>query len=118
MYERARLTMRSTTSRDAATKPPSEPNVFDSVPTRTTIPPGSVVGGRREVGAENGVGLIEDEESVVAPAEVDELGEGGDVTVHGEDGVGDDDGRPGGGGGVRQQLLQVVHVAVAVDGEG
>ena len=25
-------------SRDAATKPPSEPNVFDSVPTRTTVP--------------------------------------------------------------------------------
>ena len=39
MYERARLTMRSTMSRDAATKPPSEPNVFDSVPTRTTVPP-------------------------------------------------------------------------------
>ena len=39
MYERARLTIRSTMSRDAATNPPSEPNVFDSVPTRTTVPP-------------------------------------------------------------------------------
>ena len=39
MYERARLTMRSTMSRDAATNPPSEPNVLDSVPTRTTVPP-------------------------------------------------------------------------------
>lgn len=39
MYGRARLTMRSTMSLDAATKPPSEPNVFDIVPTRTTVPP-------------------------------------------------------------------------------
>ena len=53
------------------------------------VPPG----GRREVGAEDGVGLIEDEERVVAPAEGDELVEGGDVPIHGEDGVGDDDGR-------------------------
>ena len=50
---------------------------------------------RREVGAEDGVGLIEDEQGVVAPAEVDELVEGGDVPIHGEDGVGDDDGGHG-----------------------
>ena len=74
-------------------------------------------GGRREVGAEDGVRLIEDEEGVVAPAECDELVEGGDITIHGEDGIGDDD---GGHGGVaaRQQLSQMVHVTVAVDGEG
>ena len=92
--------MRSTTSRDAATKPPSEPSVFDSVPTRTTvssrpvpapIPASSARG--REVGAEDGVGLIEDEERAVAVAEGDELVERGGVAVHGEDGVGDDDGR-------------------------
>ena len=70
MYERARLTIRSMTSRDAATKPPSEPSVFDSVPTRTTVPsvqrrrgprlPPRLRPGRgREVGAEDGVGLIE-----------------------------------------------------------
>ena len=49
---------------------------------------------------------------------------GADVAIHGEDGVGDDDRRIGRGPGLgsvpvgRQQLLEVVQVTVAVDGEG
>ncbi len=99
----------------AVPAPASHPSVTAPVPP----------GGRREVGAEDGVGLIEDEEGVVALAEGDELVEGGDVPIHGEDGVGDDDGRDGAGtgggvgvGGVGQQLRQVAHVAVAVDRRG
>ena len=91
-----------------------------TVPALASHPPALVPpGGRREVGAEDGVGLIEDEEGVVAPAEGDEVVEGGDVPIHGEDGVGDDDGGIGSGGRVvGQQLRQVTHVTVAVDGEG
>ena len=46
------------------------------------------------------MGLIEDEEGVVAPAEGNEVVEGDDVPIHGEDGVGDDDRVAGVGVGV------------------
>ena len=72
---------------DAATNPPSEPRVFDSVPTRTTMVPADAAGpvsatrrhpgSLREVGAEDGVGLVEDEQRVVAPAQGDELARAG-----------------------------------------
>ena len=44
MSDRARLTMRSTIGRGAATKPPTEPRAFDIVPT-TTVRPGRGVSG-------------------------------------------------------------------------
>ena len=106
MYERARLTMQvddvagcrhESAERAQCLRQRADPHdrsPVHAVPVPASHPPApSRRGGRREVGAEDGVGLIEDEEGVVAPAEGDELVEGGDVPIHGEDGVGDDDGR-------------------------
>ena len=56
-------------------------------------PPSVPLGASREVGAEDGVGLIEDQEGVVAPAQRHQLVERGDVPIHGEDRVGHDDRR-------------------------
>ena len=47
------------------------------------------------VGAEHGVGLVEDEQGAVVGAQPGQLVDRRGVAVHGEDGVGDDDGRAG-----------------------
>ena len=60
----------------------------------------------------------------MAAAECDQFIDGGDVPIHGEDRVGDDDRRRGGrrdaagAAAGRQQLPEVIHVPVAVDGQG
>ena len=98
---------------------PNDRSPLRTVPALAPHPPAlDSPGGGRRVGAEDGVGLIEDEEGVVTPAEGDEVVNGGDVPIHGEHGVGDDDGVMGVGRGGGEQLRQVSHVTVAVDGEG
>ena len=71
--------------------------------------------GALAVGAEYArcVGLIEDEDSVVRAGQLDECGEGGDVAVHAEDGLADNEAAAGGGGG--EELGEVLGVAMAVD---
>ena len=48
MYVRARLRSRSTSRRDPTTHPPSDPSVFDDVPTRTSSRPSIGAGSVRE----------------------------------------------------------------------
>ena len=65
-----------------ATKPPSAPRVFDSVPTRRWSIPASV--GVVELGAEHRVRLVEHEQRAVVRAHLGELVDRGDVAVHRE----------------------------------
>ena len=67
-----------------------------------------------EVGAEDGVGFIEQEQGAVAAAQGGDLLHRCRVAVHGEDRVGDHDGRACAGARV-QQRGEMRHVAVAVD---
>ena len=112
MYERARLTISAASGADAATNPPSEPSVFESVPTLHDV---DVVGklGRHDR-PEHGVGLVEHEQrSVAGAASAAEAVEVGEVAVHREDGVGDDERAPA--AAPREQPVEVVEVGVAVD---
>ena len=59
--------------------------------------------------------LVEDEQRAFARAEVDERVEVGDVAVHREHGVADDERAPR--AAVAQQRREVVEVVVAVDGD-
>ena len=94
-----------------ATNPPSEPSVFDSVPTRSTRAVDLVE--VRGVGAEHGVGLVEHQQRAVAGAQLAELVDRGEVAVHREHRVGHDH-AAGRRGDRRQELVEVVEVAVAV----
>src|SRR5262249_54908459 len=62
-----------------------------------------------------GVGLVRQQQGVVAPRQLDQLRERGEVAVHAEDAVGDDEPPAGGGPFAAQQLVEVVDVGVAVD---
>ena len=72
----------------------------------------AAAGGSHEAG---GVALVDEDEGAVLVGEVADLGEGGDVAVHGEDAVGGDHLEARAGVGCLDELgLEVVHVHVGV----
>ena len=102
-------------ARGPATNPPSDPRAFDSVPTRrTSTPPSSAPSSAPTVGAEN---RSPSSSTSSAPCRRHAAAMSLDrrhVSVHGEHHVGDHERRAR---GLVEELLEVVHVAMAVDGD-
>ncbi len=73
------------------------------------------IGEEVELGPEDGVRLVDDEQRALACAEVDQRVDVGDVAVHREGGVGHDERAPR--AAVAQQCGEVVEIAVTVDGD-
>ena len=121
MYAAERLRMRSMRSRLPQMKPPDAPRALLPEVMEDVNGVGReavAFEGAATIGAENAgcVGVIDHEDGVVLFGEGDEFGQWGDVSVHREDAVGDDEATAMGGRGF-ELGFEVGDVAVVVDGD-